>query len=95
MKNEASEAATHLRTLLTLVLTNSEMRKVISDLGLVGRDLFASAAVRGAEKIRPDDQELNQVDDEAPSGQWEGPGGKTYGTNETPKLEANIAGHKS
>ncbi|CED82968.1 Protein of unknown function DUF4449 [Phaffia rhodozyma] len=94
VKNEAVEAASHLRTLLTLVLTNSEMRKVISDLGLVGRDLFASAAVRTAEKVRPDEEELNQVDKEAPSGQWEGPGGKKYGTNETPVLEANIAGHK-
>jgi hypothetical protein len=31
VKNDAENAAVHLRTLLTLVFTNSEMRKVISD----------------------------------------------------------------
>jgi hypothetical protein len=63
-------AVEHLRTLLNLVLTNSEARKLLSDAGLIGRDLFARGAVRAAEKVRPDQERLAQVDEAGPSDAW-------------------------
>lgn len=92
LKNDAQNASVHLRTLLTLIFTNSEMRKVISDLGLVGRDLFATVAANTAEKARPSEEQLNQVDQEAPSNQWVSKDGKTVGTGETPILQAKVGG---
>lgn len=80
-------AAAHLRTLITLFATNSEARKLLSDLGLVSRDLFATAAERAANKARPDQRDLDQVDKSAPSGEWIGADGKRVGKDETPELQ--------
>lgn len=85
--NVFSTAAAHLRTLITLFATNSEARKLLSDLGLVSRDLFATAAERAANKARPDQRDLDQVDKEAPSGEWIGADGKRVGKDETPELQ--------
>ena len=60
-------AAAHLRTLITLFITNSEARKLVSDLGIIGRDVFASGAVKVAEKVKPDQAALDRADQEAPS----------------------------
>ncbi|KAL7411844.1 hypothetical protein BDY24DRAFT_395037 [Mrakia frigida] len=94
LKEDGANASVHLRTLITLILTNSEARKVISDLGIIGRDLFATAAVKVAETAKPDQAALDQVDKPAPSGEWKGADGQTHGNESTPKLELNIAGHK-
>jgi hypothetical protein len=80
-------AAAHLRTLVTLFITNSEARKIISDLGVIGRDVFASGAVKVAEKVRPDQEALDKADQEAPSKEWIGPDGQRLGTNDTPELQ--------
>jgi hypothetical protein len=80
-------AAKHLRVLLTLFVTNSECRKLLNDLGLVGRDIFATAASKAAERVRPDDEQLNQIDQEAPSNRWVGADGQKLGTSETPELQ--------
>ncbi|KAJ7494254.1 hypothetical protein B0H11DRAFT_930182 [Mycena galericulata] len=65
-KSDAQEAAHHLRTLLSLILTNAEMRKLLADAGTVGRDLLAKGAVKAAEGIAPDPEELRRADDPAP-----------------------------
>lgn len=80
-------AAAHLRTLVTLFITNSEARKLLNDLGLIGRDIFASGAVKIADKTRPDQRQLDQVDQEAPSKQWIGPDGQKVGTDTTPEVQ--------
>src|ERR1700689_5150194 len=54
----ASKAVQHLRTLLNLILTNSEARKLLSDFGLIGRDLLARSATKVAEALRPDEEQL-------------------------------------
>ena len=72
---------------MTLFITNSEARKLLNDLGLIGRDLFATAATKAAEKARPDQQQLDQVDQEAPSKQWIGADGQKLGTNDTPDVK--------
>jgi S-adenosylmethionine hydrolase len=84
-------AAAHLRVLLTLFVTNSEVRKLAKDLGFVGRDIFATTASKAADKARPSQQQLDQVDQEAPSKQWVGADGKTLGPNETPDLQFKAA----
>jgi len=86
-QKDADQAAAHLRTLVTLFITNSEARKLLNDLGLIGRDVFATAASKAADKARPDQERLDQVDQEAPSKQWIGPDGQKLGTNDTPELQ--------
>jgi hypothetical protein len=51
----------HLRTLAQLLLTNSEARKLVSDLTFIARDLFATGAVKAAEKAKPDPESLAKV----------------------------------
>lgn len=86
-------AVKHLRTLMTLVLTNSEVRKLLSDFGLIGRDLLAKGASKAATNLAPPEEKLRQVDAAAPHDQFVTEGGrKTQDTNETPVLEAGIPG---
>ncbi|KAJ7765620.1 hypothetical protein B0H16DRAFT_396732 [Mycena metata] len=65
-KRDAQEAAHHLRTLLSLVLTNAEMRKLLADAGTIGRDLLAKGAVKAAASIAPAPEQLERADDHAP-----------------------------
>jgi len=85
-KADVDQAAAHLRVLITLFITNSEARKLLQDLGFVGRDIFATGAAKVADKARPDQSQLDQVDKEAPSGEWIGADGQKVGKNETPEL---------
>ncbi|KAF8580268.1 hypothetical protein K439DRAFT_1357420 [Ramaria rubella] len=74
-KADSQQVAHHLRTLLSLLLTNAETRKLLSDFTIVGRDLLA----RSADFIRPDEETLRRVDEPVaahdPSG--EKPSGET------------------
>lgn len=83
-------AVQHLRTLLNLVLTNSEARKLLSDFGVLGRDLLARGAVKVAENIRPDQERLSKVNHSAPQDQFVTEGGRKAGPGEKPVLEANL-----
>ncbi|KZT50965.1 hypothetical protein CALCODRAFT_488290 [Calocera cornea HHB12733] len=94
-KADAQQAVVHLRTLLTLFLTNAEFRKLMSDVGLIGRDMFATGAAKLAETARPDAERMARVDDAAPSDQWIGADGKVHGTDETPALQVNLPGGRS
>jgi hypothetical protein len=85
-------AVQHLRTILSLILTNSEVRKLLSDFSLIGRDLLARGASKAAEGLRPDAEALAHVDDSAPQDQFITEGGRTAGPNETPVLEAQVPG---
>ncbi|KAH8111325.1 hypothetical protein DFH11DRAFT_1794541 [Phellopilus nigrolimitatus] len=88
-------AVQHLRTLLTLVLTNAETRKLLADFAHIGRDLFATGAVKAAELTRPDPERLQRVDDPAPPNQFHTEGGRTTTADagETPVLEAKVGDH--
>lgn len=85
---DGQQAVGHLRTLLTLVLTNAEVRKLAADFAVVGRDLLARGAVKAAEALRPDEERLAQVDDTAPRDQFVTEGGRTVGPDETPVSNA-------
>ena len=85
-----SKAVQHLRTLLNLVLTNSEARKLLSDFGVIGRDLLARGAVKIAEHVRPDEDQLARVNHAAPQDQFITEGGRETGPGEKPILDANL-----
>ncbi|KAJ3532461.1 hypothetical protein NMY22_g7739 [Coprinellus aureogranulatus] len=89
-KQDGDQAVQHLRTLLTLVLTNSEVRKLLSDFSLIGRDLLAIGASKAASKIAPPEHEMRKVDEAAPSDQFITEGGRQVGPNETPVLAEGV-----
>jgi len=91
-KSDGQQAVAHLRTLLSLILTNAEVRKLLSDFAIIGRDLFAHGASKAAEKARPDEERLRTVDDSAPHDRFYTEGGRAAGPDETPVLEARIPG---
>jgi len=78
-KNDSQQAVHHLRTILSLVLTNSEVRKLLSDFALIGRDLLARGAAKAATKLRPDEERLARVDDTAPQDEFVERGDINYG----------------
>jgi hypothetical protein len=59
-------AVRHLHAILSLVLTNSEVRKLLSDFSLIGLDFLARAASKAAERLHPDLEALARVDDSPP-----------------------------
>ncbi|KAF7372136.1 hypothetical protein MVEN_00072500 [Mycena venus] len=66
VKRNAQEAIhhLHLRT-LSLVLTHTEMRKLITNAGTVGHDLVKSSA-KAAEAVAPKPEQLARADNPAP-----------------------------
>ncbi|KAI0654930.1 hypothetical protein C8Q70DRAFT_924907 [Cubamyces menziesii] len=91
-KSDGRQAVQHLRTLLSLVLTNAEVRKLLTDFSVIGRDILARTASKVADKARPDEERLRQVDESAPRDQFVSEGGRLVGPDETPVLEARIPG---
>ena len=85
-------AVQHLRTLFTLVLTNSEARKLLADFSVISRDLFAQGAAKAAEMARPDQQRLDHVDEAAPKDEFVTEGGRKIkgDSGETPVLEGHV-----
>ncbi|WVN90208.1 uncharacterized protein L203_105444 [Cryptococcus depauperatus CBS 7841] len=86
-KEDANTAAAHIRVLITLFLTNSEARKLLNDFGIIGRDIFATAAIKMADNVRPSQDQLDQIEREAPSNEWIGKDGQKHGPNETPHIQ--------
>jgi len=91
-REDGQQALQHIRTLLSLVLTNSEVRKLLSDFSLIGRDLLSKAATKAATGIAPSSEALAGVNDSAPQDQFVTEGGRRVGTNETPVLEVDLPG---
>ena len=83
IRRDSKKAAKQLRTLAELIYSNSEFRKLLSDINIVFRDIFADAtskvadlasdaarkASETAEHQRPSQGELNNVDRPAEEGQ--------------------------
>ncbi|KLO12225.1 hypothetical protein SCHPADRAFT_905341 [Schizopora paradoxa] len=92
-RKDAQEALEHLRTLFQLLITNSESRKLLSDFKLVGRGIFADAASNVAERARPAQEELDQVDNAAPTHHFEdSPERKDISVNGLKSTAAETAG---
>lgn len=64
-------------------LTHSLVTQLLKDVSLIGRDVVADAAVKTAQKVRPNEDELSRVDEPAPSDQWVHPDGSTAGAHES------------
>jgi hypothetical protein len=73
-------------------MTNSEVRKLLSDFGFIGRDLLSQVVAKAAEAIRPTDKQLAGVDQAASQDGFVSKGAKKVGTDETPVLEARRPG---
>jgi len=82
-QSEGQQAVEHLKTIAKLVFTNSEVRKLLSDITVLGRDVAADAAAKVAEVARPDEESLRKADEPAPDSQWIAPDGSTRGPNES------------
>ncbi|SAM85576.1 uncharacterized protein UBRO_13922 [Ustilago bromivora] len=70
VKKDGETAGEAFRTLLTLFLRNGELRKIIQDLGYIGRDMFADGAAKAAEVARPEDGKLQRVDQPTPDNEF-------------------------
>jgi hypothetical protein len=84
-------AARHLRTLGDLIATNSEVRKILSDFSVIGRDILARTASHAAERVRPEKDALTKVDRPAPSDQFEATGSRQAGPSGTPEGQVRSA----
>ncbi|KAG6890844.1 hypothetical protein C0992_012483 [Termitomyces sp. T32_za158] len=89
---ESKQAIRHLRTLLSLVLTNSEVRKLFSDFSLIGRDLLSTSLQKASSHIGPTREELAHVNEPGPDNQFITEGGRPVGQGETPVMEARVPG---
>ena len=85
-------ALNHLSTILNLILTNSEVHKLLSDFSVIGRDLLAKGASKAAATIRSSEEQLRNVDQSAPHDQFITKGRRVANPNETPVLEMRIPG---
>jgi hypothetical protein len=59
-----------LRTLGTLIISNGQFRKLLSDAGLLLRDIAGDAAQKTATRVNPDQDRLNQIDEPAADNTW-------------------------
>ncbi|KAI0296913.1 hypothetical protein B0F90DRAFT_1953317 [Multifurca ochricompacta] len=91
-QDDSRQAACHLRTLGNLIATNSEVRKLLSDFSIIGRDILARAAFHAADNIRPDQDAVTNIDRPAPVDQFETAGGRQVGPGETPVAELDVPG---
>lgn len=84
-------AARHLRTLGNLIATNTEVRKILSDFSVIGREILARTASHAAKSARPDQDAIAKVDRPAPSDLFEVAGSKQAGPNGTPEGQVRCA----
>jgi DNA ligase-4 len=69
-KRHGDQALEGLRTLGTLLITNGQFRKLLKDATVLFRDMGADAAQKAANKARPDEDALNNLDRPAPDHTW-------------------------
>jgi hypothetical protein len=65
--------------LLRLILTNSEIRKLLSDFSIIGRDLLSKGTHKIAEAIAPKEDELAHVDEAGPQDKFVSEGSREVG----------------
>ncbi|KAI2727462.1 hypothetical protein CBS147354_3664 [Penicillium roqueforti] len=69
-QQDASKAIDGLKTLGTLIITNGEFRKLLSDAMTLGKDIAADASQKAANQVRPSQDELSQIDQPAEDNVW-------------------------
>ncbi|KFY78200.1 hypothetical protein V499_02575 [Pseudogymnoascus sp. VKM F-103] len=78
-KQHGNEVAEGLRTLGTLVISNGQFRKLLSDATVLLREMAGDAATKTAGKVAPSQEQLDQIDQPAADNTW----------HETPDLSAS------
>lgn len=69
-KQHGNEALEGLRTLGTLIISNGQFRKLLSDATVLLRDIAGDAAQNTASKVKPGEDQLNQIDRPADDNTW-------------------------
>ncbi|KAF2633059.1 hypothetical protein BU25DRAFT_487406 [Macroventuria anomochaeta] len=69
-KQHGNEALDGLRTLGTLLISNGQFRKLLSDATTLLRDIAGDAAQNTANKVKPSEEALNQMDKPAEDNTW-------------------------
>lgn len=69
-KQHGNEALDGLRTLGTLLISNGQFRKLLSDAAVLLRDIAGDAAQNTANKVRPSEDQLNRMDHPAEDNTW-------------------------
>ncbi|KAI1259109.1 hypothetical protein F5Y18DRAFT_318041 [Xylariaceae sp. FL1019] len=69
-KQHGDQALEGLRTLGTLLITNGQFRKLLSDASLLFRDMAGDAASNAANKVKPSEDKLAQIDQPADDHTW-------------------------
>ncbi|RDW94166.1 uncharacterized protein DSM5745_01488 [Aspergillus mulundensis] len=69
-EQDAAKAREGLKSLGTLMITNGEFRKLLNDAMIIARDIAGDASQKAANKVRPGEHELSQVDQAAEDNVW-------------------------
>ncbi|KAK5142873.1 hypothetical protein LTR04_002079, partial [Oleoguttula sp. CCFEE 6159] len=69
-QQHGNEVLDGLRTLGTLIISNGQFRKLLSDATILLRDMAGDAAQTAANKVNPSEDELNQIDRPAEDNTW-------------------------
>lgn len=69
-KQDGTNAVEGIKTLGTLLVTNGEFRKILSDALVLVRDMAGDASQAAANKVRPSEDQLSQIDQPAEDGVW-------------------------
>ncbi|KAI9796501.1 MAG: hypothetical protein M1825_000618 [Sarcosagium campestre] len=69
-KQHGNEAAEGFRTLGTLLITNGQFRKLLSDAVVLARSVAGDAASSAAQRVSPSEERLAQIDQPADDNTW-------------------------
>ncbi|KAI9745157.1 MAG: hypothetical protein M1818_001435 [Claussenomyces sp. TS43310] len=69
-RQHSNQALEGLRTLGTLIVSNGQFRKLLSDATTLLRDIAGDAATKAASKVNPSDEQLSQIDKPAEDNTW-------------------------
>jgi hypothetical protein len=69
-RQHGNEALEGLRTLGTLIISNGQFRKLLNDAVILLRDMAGDAAQKTANKVKPNEDQLNQIDHPAEDNTW-------------------------
>lgn len=69
-KQHGNDALEGLRTLGTLIISNGQFRKLLSDATILLRDIAGDAAQNTANKVKPEQHQLDQLDRPADDNTW-------------------------
>ncbi|KAJ5606220.1 hypothetical protein N7510_009001 [Penicillium lagena] len=69
-KQDGQKALEGFKTLGTLLITNGEFRKILSDATILLKDIAADASQKAANQVRPSEEQLSQIDEPAEENVW-------------------------